>query len=150
MTRATRIRPATPQDVAALLQVRTAVKENHLSLAQLAERGITEATLHEALSGPVLCAWVAEDGSSVVGFAMIDLDAASLFALFVLPTHEGRGIGSALLAYAEQALFAHHPQIWLETARDSRAARLYQARGWGDTAAVGEHDVRLHKHRAKI
>ena len=117
-----RYRVATPGDVAALLQVRTAVQENHLSLQQLRARGITPAALAEALTSGTPCAWLAEVEAEVVGFSMVDLDDASLFALFVLPAHEGRGIGSHLLAEAERALFAVHPRAWLETAASSRAA----------------------------
>ena len=142
-----RYRVAMPGDVAALLQVRTAVRENHLSLQQLRARGITPATLAEALTSDTPCAWLAEVEAEVVGFSMVDLDDASLFALFVLPAHEGRGIGSHLLAEAERALFAVHPRAWLETAASSRAAALYRARGWGDEEPVGDRDVRLHKAR---
>ena len=95
------LRAAQPADTAALLHVRTAVHENHLSLAELAERGITADALTALLAGTPASAWVAEDAAgAVLGFAMVDLDQASLFALFVLPTHEGRGIGSALLGTA--------------------------------------------------
>ncbi len=142
------LRAAQPADTAALLHVRTAVHENHLSLAELAERGITADALTALLAGTPASAWVAEDAAgAVLGFAMVDLDQASLFALFVLPTHEGRGIGSALLAQAESALFAQHPRAWLETAANSRAAALYRARGWGDAQDIGDGDVRLHKAR---
>ena len=141
------LRVATPEDASALLRVRTSVVENHLSLAQLADRGITQASLVNALTDAEPCAWVAESAGQVVGFSMVDSDSGSVFALFVQPSHEGRGVGGALLAHAEAALFRQHEQIWLETARDSRAERLYQARGWGDAQAVGERDVRLLKRR---
>ena len=142
------LRAAQPADTAALLHVRTAVHENHLSLAELAERGITADALTALLAAAPPSAWVAEDDAgAVVGFAMVDLDEASLFALFVLPTHEGHGIGSALLAHAEAALFAQHDRAWLETAADSRAAALYRARGWSDAQDIGDGDVRLHKAR---
>ena len=142
------LRVARPTDTAELLRVRTAVHENHLSLVELAERGITADALTALLAGTPTSAWVAEDAAGeVLGFAMVDLDQASLFALFVLPTHEGRGIGSALLAQAESALFAQHPRAWLETAANSRAAALYRARGWGDAQDIGDGDVRLHKAR---
>ena len=143
-----RLRAARPADTAALLRVRTAVHENHLSLAELAERGITADALTALLAGTPTSAWVAEDADgAVLGFAMVDLQDASLFALFVLPAHEGHGIGSALLAQAEAALFAQHPSAWLETAASSRAAALYRARGWGAAQDIGDGDVRLHKAR---
>lgn len=143
-----RLRAARPADADALLRVRTAVHENHLSLTELAERGISPLTLSAQLAVTPPSGWVAEDdGGQAIGFAMADLEDASLFALFVLPPHEGRGVGTALLALAEAALFAQHPRAWLETAASSRAAAFYRAHGWGDALAVGDGDVRLHKTR---
>lgn len=141
------IRPAAVHDVAAMFNVRTAVKENAMTVQELAAIGVTPQTIAQAVgSGP--CAWVASVDGEVVGFAMVDLDSACLFALFVLPEHEGRGMGTALARACEQALFARHACAWLETAGASRAAGLYRHLGWGDEVDLGDGDVRMTRQRA--
>lgn len=141
------IRPATVGDVAAMFQVRLAVTENSMTSAELAAAGITPASITEAIRNAP-CAWVATVDDEVAGFAMVDLDSACLFALFVHSDREGRGLGSALCRACEQALFAQHEQAWLETAKTSRAARLYRYLGWGQESDIGDGDIRLTKRRA--
>lgn len=142
-----RIRPATVADVGPMFRVRTAVRENALSLDELAAIGVTPQAIATAIqSAP--CAWVAADaGGEVLGFAMVDLDTACLFAAFVLPEQEGRGIGQGLIQTCEAALFERHPLAWLETAGHSRAAGVYRHLGWGNETEVGDGDVRLEKRR---
>jgi ribosomal protein S18 acetylase RimI-like enzyme len=141
------IRPAFVSDVPDIFHVRTSVRENHLSLEQLAQMGITK----EAVAGMIAsspCAWVAIVDDLLVGFSMIDMDEASLFAAFVLPTHEGRGLGRKLVLAAEEKLFERHEEIWLETGRNTRALGFYRRLGWGN-ATDAEHDqFRLTKTRA--
>ncbi|MEN5061240.1 GNAT family N-acetyltransferase [Luteimonas sp. TWI1416] len=141
------LRAAQIEDIDDIFAVRTSVRENALTLEELAELGITHASVAQMLA-QAPCAWVACEASTIVAFAMIDEQAGSLFAAFVLPSHEGRGIGRALVARAEQALFARHPVAWLETARESRAAGFYRRLGWGDERDVGGGDIRLQKRRA--
>lgn len=138
------VRPATVADVDAMFRVRTSVRENTLTLDELAEIGVTPAAIATAIqSAP--CAWVAKADGEVLGFAMVDLDTACLFAAFVLPGHEGRGIGTALIRTCEAALFERHPVAWLETAGHSRAAGVYRHLGWGGEVDVGDGDVRMEK-----
>lgn len=140
------IRAATVDDVDAMFSVRGAVGENTLTAEELATIGITPESIAQMVrSAP--CAWVATVEQTVVGFAMADLDSACLFALFVRPQYEGQGMGTGLTQVCEQALFAHHALIWLETARDSRAAQLYRALGWGQETDIGGGDIRMEKRR---
>ncbi|RSZ56978.1 GNAT family N-acetyltransferase [Massilia atriviolacea] len=140
------IRPALTTDVNAMFDVRTSVRENVLTAGELFELGITpEFIAAEIERSP--CAWVATVDTQVIGFSMIDLDTACLFAAFVLPEYEGLGIGTGLIKACESALFESHPVAWLETAKSSRAAQLYRHLGWGNETAVGEGDVRMEKHR---
>lgn len=138
------VRPATPADVAGIFEVRTSVHQNHLSVAELAGMGITPDAVGAMLADP--CAWVAVEGDRILGFSMIDAEEACLFAVFIRPEAEGRGLGSALMAPAEAALFAQHPTIWLETAKESRAAGFYLRRGW-HVVSEADGDQRFEKHR---
>lgn len=113
---------------------------------ELSAIGVTPESIALAVSSAP-CSWVATVGNDVVGFAMVDLDSACLFALFVLPQHEGRGIGTCLTLTCEQALFMRHSSAWLETAEGSRAVRLYRYLGWGNEVEIGGGDIRLEKQR---
>lgn len=138
------VRLATAHDVDAIFDVRVGVRENILTRAELTERGITrDAVL--AMIGEASCVWVVEFDSEVVGFSMADAEDACVFAAFVRPDHEGRGLGSVLMAAAEAFLFQHHERIWLETAYASRAREFYERRGWVQTAELDDGDVRMEK-----
>jgi ribosomal protein S18 acetylase RimI-like enzyme len=142
------IRLAVRSDVSDLFRVRTSARENHLSMVRLSRMGITEISIAEMISASP-CAWVAISGNEIVGFSMIDIDEGSLFAAFVLPSQEGKGIGRQLVQAAEEKLFEHHAHIWLETAKTSRAAGFYRHLGWNEEQDVGTRDIRLTKRRVK-
>lgn len=140
------IRPALRADVPDIFRIRLAVRENALSEAELAALGITRETVAELVDAPGT-AWVAQEAGRLLGFSMIDREEGSLFAAFVSPEAEGRGIGRALTSAAEAALFAEHSEIWLETAAGSRAEGFYRRLGWGGDRPVGDGDLRLTKRR---
>ncbi|QCI98145.1 GNAT family N-acetyltransferase [Agrobacterium larrymoorei] len=140
------IRLAESNDVAALFNVRTSVRENHMSRESLSELGITYTSVSKMISASP-CAWVAVSDNEIVGFSMIDVPNASLFAAFVLPAHEAKGLGTQLIAVAESELFKHHSLIWLETDRDSRAAGFYRHLGWREERKAEGNQIRLTKAR---
>ncbi|MCU6668261.1 GNAT family N-acetyltransferase [Enterobacteriaceae bacterium H4N4] len=138
------IRPAAIDDVEAIFDVRTSVTENHLSREEMRQMGITESVVG-AMIQHTPCAWVATDGASIVGFSMILPDEGCLFAAFVLPAYQSRGIGRALVTTAEAELFKHHVTLWLETAKNSRAEMFYTRLGWGNKKEIDKRDIRLEK-----
>ncbi len=145
------IRIATQDDIPALFTIRTSVRENHLDIGQLAERGVTRSTVAEMVDAAHARTWVAEENGEVVAFAMADARTGTVFALFVHPAAEGRGHGRALLRAAEDWLFdAGWERIWLQTGEepDTRAHRLYRAAGWTQVGAADHGDVRYEKSRA--
>lgn len=139
-----RTRLALSSDIEGIFDVRTSVKENHLSREEMEQMGITESSVIDMIEKN-RCAWVAVDNGKIIGFSMILPDEGSLFAAFVLPEYEGRGVGRSLVQLAEQELFKHHEVAWLETDKNSRAAKFYKRLGWVEKENVSESDIRLEK-----
>lgn len=134
------IREGRPEDLGAITHVRTSVVENHLSVEQMAAIGITpEGIIAEMQAGALGC-FVAEEAGRIVGFSMADKRDAGLFALFVLPDHEGRGHGKALLAAAEDWLRQRGiAEAWLSTGPETKAFAFYQRHGWRVTNETAGH-----------
>jgi GNAT superfamily N-acetyltransferase len=141
------IRDANVDDVPAIRDVRTSVRENHASVEQMEARGITSDMVRNALLADP-CIWVAELDGRVVAFSMVGVEDGCVFAMFVRPEHEGRGLGRRLMEPAERFLFEHFERIWLETDGASRAAGFYRKLGWEIAERFENGDVRLQKARA--
>jgi GNAT superfamily N-acetyltransferase len=123
-------REATAADMPAISVVRQSVIENPLTVEQLAARGITNESVAAALLKD-LKGWVAEVDGRIVGFSMADCNERALFALFVMPDAEGRGIGGLLYGLAIDWLREKGARdLWLTTSADTKAARFYERRGW--------------------
>ena len=119
------LRPAGPSDIPEMHRIRTSVVENRLSdPSRITERSYLRYLRDGA-------AWVAEEARQLVGFAILDARDGSVWALFVDPASEGRGIGSALhaemLSWAEANGFG---RLTLTTSAGTRAETFYLARGW--------------------
>ena len=141
-TNETVIRVATAADMPGIARVRTSVRENHLSLEQLRARGIT----NESVAASFLAdsrGWVAERNGEIIAFTIADRAERSIFALFVLPGYEGRGLGGRLLTLALQWLRENGVRdVWLTTGPDTKAARFYERRGWIAVAPTETEDIR--------
>ena len=140
-------RVATDADLPGITRVRTSVAENHLTVAEMAQRGITEATVARSFRGRSR-GWVAEHDGHIVAFAIADRETHAIFALFVQPGFDGRGIGSQLLNLAVDWLWDSGTQrIWLTTRHGTKAANFYQRRGWVATATDASGNIRYELER---
>ncbi|MBB5017474.1 GNAT superfamily N-acetyltransferase [Chitinivorax tropicus] len=88
--------------------------------------------------------WLAEVDKTVVGFAIIDLLGNNIWALFVHPDFEKRGIGKTLHDamlnwYFEQTAVA----IWLSTTPQTRAEQFYRQAGWTAAGLTRTGEVRF-------
>lgn len=137
-------RIATEADLPGITHVRTSVRENHLSVEQLAERGITEASVAASFQADS-AGWVAIYDGRVVGFSIADRAKQSVFALFVLPEFDKRGIGSCLLDLAVAWLWENGAtRIWLETRKGTWAEEtFYRRKGWIAVAVDAKSNVRF-------
>jgi len=94
--------------------------------------------------------WVAEENGRIVAFSMADAAQATIFAMFVQPGYEGKGLGRALMDEAERWLFARGcDEIWLLTDRNPRvrANGFYQHLGWRNDGVQEDGQVRYTKRR---
>ena len=142
------IRRGVSTDVETIFQIRTGVTQNHLSYEQLEKRGITRDSVAEALDAEPCC-WVAEWEGQIAAFTMIDAETGSIFALFVRPDMEGRGLATLLMNEAEKALFSTHSSIWLTTdpADHVRANGFYRHSGWLPVGIDDHGEMRYEKIR---
>jgi len=120
-----RIRRARPEDHARVTEIRNSVKENVLR-----DPGrVTVADYKWFERNPGV--WVWEEDGRILGFSAADTRDGTIWALFIDPDHEGRGIGRALLAKACDVLReAGHRTATLGTEPGSRAERFYRQAGW--------------------
>jgi GNAT superfamily N-acetyltransferase len=129
------IRRATEADRDRISDIRFSVKENVLG-----DRSrVTPDMITWFLENPGI--WLWEEDGKVLGFSAADTRDGTIFALFIDPAHEGRGIGRALFAKALECLReAGHREGALTTDPGSRADRFYQKAGWRviGTSASGE------------
>jgi GNAT superfamily N-acetyltransferase len=129
-------REATVEDIPALSEVRLSVVENVLSDPHRITREACVGYLSAAGKG-----WLCEVDGVVSGFSVASLADASIWALFVRPEFEGRGIGKRLLRLATDWLFeAGAQRITLSTGAGTRADRFYERQGWrrGEIDEAGE------------
>jgi GNAT superfamily N-acetyltransferase len=119
-------RRATSADIPAMSRIRLAVTENTLSDPTRITHDMYEDFLEVSGRG-----WVAETGGDILAFCYADKVNASIWALFVSPGQEGRGLGQTLLELAVEWLFEiGHDCIKLSTGANTRADRFYARQGW--------------------
>jgi len=129
------IRKATREDIPRLFEIRGAVRENQLG-------DPTKVTV-------TLCEWFVENSAfwvwtqdgRIQGFSAGDPRDGSIFALFVDPAYEGRGIGQKLLPLACETLkAAGYQAATLTTEPSTRAEKFYRRNGWSE---IGRQDGQI-------
>jgi GNAT superfamily N-acetyltransferase len=131
-----RVREATEADIPEMMALRLSVRENRLSdpsqvTAEDCRRYVTRGHM-----------WVWDENGEILGISAATFDTGWIWALFVRPGHEGRGIGRALFAAACDALIAAgFGTLRLSTDPDTRAARFYHAAGWREAGRTPEGEL---------
>jgi len=106
--------------------IRLSVTENVLSDPGRVTNAMYEDYLDASGRG-----WVAEIEGVIVAFCYADRNNGSIWALFVSPSHEGKGLARTLLRLAVNWLFEMgHGSASLRTTANTRADRFYAAQGW--------------------
>ena len=132
-------REAEIPDIAQIQFVRHAVKENRLSDPALVPDTDVEEYMTNRGKG-----WVCEIDKRIVGFAIVDLVENNVWALFIDPGFEAKGIGKKLHQMMMDWYFVHTKEkIWLGTDPTTRAATFYRMQGWTEVGVHGKGEIKF-------
>ena len=127
-------REAKTSDIPQIQIVRHTVEENVLSNPAL----VTDADCEEFLTVRGK-GWVCEIETSIVGFAIADLKEKNIWALFLRPEFEKKGIGRKLHDIMLNWYFSQTKEtVWLGTAPNTRAESFYRKCGWKEAGTHGK------------
>ena len=133
------IREATMNDIPQLKMVRNAVLENALSNPDLITDDDYKTFLNIQGKG-----WVYEIKDEIVGFAIVDLQANNVWALFLKPANEKQGFGKLLHDRMLDWYFKQTEKtLWLGTAAQTRAETFYRERGWIEVGTNGKKEIKF-------
>jgi GNAT superfamily N-acetyltransferase len=131
-------REAKVSDIQQIQLVRNIVKENTLSNPNLVtDKDCEEYMMHRGKG------WVCEMDQQIVGFAIADLQDNNIWALFVHPDFEKKGIGKQLHQLMLDWYFSNNKKVWLGTAPHTRAEAFYKKAGWNPSGTHGTKEVKF-------
>ncbi|TDN97667.1 GNAT family N-acetyltransferase [Sunxiuqinia elliptica] len=132
-------RDAKAADIEQIQIVRNSVTENTLSNPDL----ITDADCLEFISQRGK-GWVCEIENQLVGFSIVDLKEQNVWALFLKPQFEQRGIGRKLQKLMLDWYFKQTTaNLWLGTAPNTRAEKFYRQSGWTVIGTHGKGEIKF-------
>lgn len=133
------IREALTSDIKQIQVVRNLVKENTLSNPNLVTDEDCKLFLTEKGKG-----WVCEIDHKIVGFSIVDLQDKNVWALFVDPDFDQRGIGRKLHDMMLNWYFGKTSDtIWLGTSPKTRAETFYRKAGWNEVGMHGKNEIKF-------
>lgn len=139
------IRQALVNDIPQIQYVRNAVKENTLSDPGLVPDTDVDDYIVRRGRG-----WVWEEAGRIIGFSIVSVLDQNVWALFVEPGHDKKGIGRALHEVMMDWYFAQSDQpIWLSTSPGTRAEGFYRKAGWQETGLYGKGEIRFEMSRSQ-
>lgn len=132
-------REATINDIKQIQVVRNIVKENTLSNPNLVTDEDCEEFITQRGKG-----WVCEIDNLIVGFAIVDLKENNIWALFLNPAFEKKGIGQQLQKLMLDWYFAQtKTTVWLGTEFNTRAEYFYRKSGWIEVGTNGPKEIKF-------
>ncbi len=133
-------RKATCSDYEALHAVRMAVHENVLLNTSLVTPSHYKEILEQKGRG-----WVCEDTTGkATGFAIVDLSRSNIWALFIHPDFESKGIARMLHQLMLNWSFGNKAEkLWLTTELGTRAETFYLKAGWERKGLEPDGEVRF-------
>lgn len=132
-------REAQLNDIPQIQLVRNAVKENRLSdPALVPDTDVADYIIRRGRG------WVCIIDNRVVGFSIVSVLDNNVWALFLDPNFEGKGIGKKLHHDMMDWYFSQtEADIWLSTAPGTRAESFYQKAGWQKTGITKSGEVKF-------
>lgn len=132
-------REATIIDIPQIQIVRNSVKENQLSDPALVSDADCESYITIRGKG-----WVCEVDDRIVGFSIADLKENNIWALFVHPLLEGKGVGKKLHRLMLDWYFSQTEKtVWLSTAPGTKAEEFYKRNGWKVVGVYGKGETKF-------
>jgi GNAT superfamily N-acetyltransferase len=134
------LRVATYADISRLMEIRGSVRENRLNDPS----HVTLADYNWFIDRAAIHVW--EEDECVQGFSAGDPRDGSIWALFVHPPYEGRGVGQNLIQAACRSLLdAGYQNATLSTEPGSRAQYFYECNGWIAKGHTSAGEVKFEK-----
>ena len=132
-------REAQTSDIPQLQIVRNSVKENMLSDPALVPDKDVEDYINRRGKG-----WVCEINSKIAGFAIVSVTDHNVWALFIQPASEKKGMGMKLHGIMMDWYFTRTAEmIWLGTAPGTRAEAFYRKAGWREAGTHGKGEIKF-------
>ena len=133
------LREAATADIPQIQIVRNSVDENILSDPALVTDKDVEEYINQRGKG-----WVCEINRVIIGFAIVDLLDHNVWALFIQPGYEKKGIGRKLHDEMIDWYFRQTDAvIWLGTGPGTRAEQFYRKAGWKETGKHGKGEIKF-------
>lgn len=139
MSQSMNFREAGIDDISGMHVVRVAVKENPLpDPGMITTEDYADFLVNRGKG------WLCETGGSIIGFAIADLEDHNVWALFITPGHEGKGVGKRLQQLMLDWYFNQTDEtIWLGTSPGTRAEQFYRLTGWKQTGIRSNGEIRF-------
>ena len=133
------IREAKIDDIKQIQHVRNSVTENILSNPDVVTDEDCEEFITKRGKG-----WVCEIDEQIVGFAIADLKNNTIWALFLDPRFEKKGIGRELHRTMLDWYFEQKKEkVWLGTEFKTRAEYFYRKAGWTEVGTNGTNEIKF-------
>ena len=119
-------REAKIQDIPSMHLVRMSVKENVLSNPLFVKEEDYIQFITTDGKG-----WICEEEGEILGFAIVDTVKKNIWALFIHPDFENKGLGKQLHQIMLNWYFNKYSEkLWLTTSPGTRASKFYPLLGW--------------------
>ena len=134
-----KFREAKSDDIKQIQIVRNAVTENTLSNPDL----VTDKDCLEFITKRGK-GWVCEIDNQIVGFSIVDLKDNNIWALFLRPEFEKKGIGGKLHKIMLDWYFNQtKSNVWLGTSPKTRAEMFYRKTGWKEIGSPENGEIKF-------